>query len=247
MRARHDSIGEAIRRNRREQGHTQESLAFELGVDRTTVGKWERDRASPSPRNMHTLVLRGLLEDSTVRHGSRTSPGWQALPPALAERVTSTFGCRKSEILTLRWEHVGLEAGELRLPDAQTGARVVPLSPSAVKVLAALRRAPGNPWVIPGRQPGTHMRALGDAWEVIRTRTDLEGVRIHDLMHSFASRALALGESLPMIGKLLGHSQMETTSRYAHLARDSVHQSAARIADSLAAEILGDDWRSHMT
>ena len=98
MRARHDSIGEAIRRNRREQGHTQESLAFELGVDRTTVGKWERDRASPSPRNMHTLVLRGLLEDSTVRHGSRTSPGWQALPPALAERVTSTFGCHVSEL-----------------------------------------------------------------------------------------------------------------------------------------------------
>ena len=56
--------------------------------------------------------------------------------------------------------------------------------------------------------------------------------------HSFASRALALGESLPMIGKLLGHTQIETTARYAHLARDSVQESAARIADSIAEDIL---------
>ena len=168
-------------------------------------------------------------------------------PSAVAAlRLLMLTGCRKSEILTPRWEHVALEAGELRLPDSKTGARVVPLSPSAVKVLDALPRAPGNPWVIPRRQTGTHMRALGDAWEVIRTRADLEDVRIHDVRRSFASRALALGESLPMIGKLLGHSQKETTSRYAHLARDSAHQSAARIADSLATEILGDDWRSHL-
>ena len=62
--------------------------------------------------------------------------------------------------------------------------------------------------------------------------------RLHDLRHSFASRALALGESLPMIGKLLGHSRIETTARYAHLARESVHESAARIADSIAAELV---------
>ena len=169
-------------------------------------------------------------------------------PSAVAAlRLLMLTGCRKSEILTLRWEHVVLEAGELRLPETKTGARVVPLSPSAVKVLAALPRPPDAPWVIPGRKPGTHLRALGDAWKVIQARAELKGVRIHDLRHSFASRALALGESLPMIGKLLGHSQTETTSRYAHLARDSVHQSAARITESLASEILGDDWRSHVT
>ena len=156
-------------------------------------------------------------------------------------------GCRRSEILTLRWEHVVLEASELRLPDSETGARVVPLSPSAVKVLAALPQSPDIQWVIPGRHPGTHLRALSDAWKVIRARAGLEGVRIHDLIHTFASRALALGESLPTIGKVLGHSQMETTSRYAHPTRESVHQSAARIADSIAAEILGNDWRSHVT
>ena len=170
-------------------------------------------------------------------------------PSAVAVfRLLMLTGCRKSEHRHgCEWEHEALNAVELRLPDAKTGARVVPLSPSAVKVLAALPRAPGNPWVNAGRQPGTHMRALGDAWEVIRRRAELEDVRIHDLRHSFASRALALGESLPMIGKLLGHSQVETTARYAHLARDSVHESAARIADSLAADLLGSDWSPHAT
>ena len=59
-----------------------------------------------------------------------------------------------------------------------------------------------------------------------------------DFRHTFASRALALGETLPVIGKLLGHSDIETTARYAHLARDSVHEAAERIADSIAADIL---------
>ena len=69
-------------------------------------------------------------------------------------------------------------------------------------------------------------------------RAGLDDVRIHDLRHSFASRALALGESLPMIGKLLGHGKIETTARYAHLARDSVHESAGRIAESITADLL---------
>ena len=68
-------------------------------------------------------------------------------------------------------------------------------------------------------------------------------VRIHNLRHSYASRALALGESLTMIGRLLGHRQIETTARYAHLARDSVHEAAVRVSDSIAADILGEGWR----
>ena len=115
----------------------------------------------------------------------------------------------------------------------------------AVKLLAGLPRDLDSPWVIPGRYPGTYLRELADAWKVIRRRAGLDDVRIHDLRHSFASRALALGESLPMIGKLLGHNQVETTARYAHLARDTVHESAARVAQTLATDLFGDDWRAH--
>ena len=147
-------------------------------------------------------------------------------------------GCRKSEILGLRWEDVALEEAELRLADSKTGARVVSLSGPAVKLLAGLPHTPGNPWVIPGRKPGTHLRKLDDAWQAVRSRAGLDGVRLHDLRHSFASRALALGEGLPVIGRLLGHARIETTSRYAHLARDSVRESAERVAASIAADIL---------
>ena len=106
-------------------------------------------------------------------------------------------------------------------------------------MLARIPRVAGNPHVIPGRIKGARMRNVNDPWDVIRDRAGLGDVRLHDLCHSWASRALALGESLPMIGRLLGHTQVETTARYAHLARDSVQESAARIAESIAADILG--------
>ena len=154
-----------------------------------------------------------------------------------ALRLPMLTGCRRNEILTLRWEDVDLEAGELRLRDAKTGARSVALSPAARKVLAALPRKPDNPWVIAGPGADRHLSSLNAPWLVVRRRAGLEDVRIHDLRHSFASRAPALGESLTMIGKLLGHRQVQTTARYAHLARESVKTSAARVAQSIATDM----------
>ena len=156
---------------------------------------------------------------------------------AAALRLLMLTGCRRNEILTLRWKEVDLAAAELRLRDSKTGPRVVPLSAAAVSVLAALPRVPGNPWVIPGAKPGGRLSNLNDHWLRIRVRAGLEDVRIHDLRHSFASRALALGESLPTIGRLLGHGQVATTARYAHLARDAVKASASRVSDSIAGDI----------
>ena len=74
-------------------------------------------------------------------------------------------------------------------------------------------------------------------WDRVRERAVRQDVRIHDLRHSFASRPLALGESLPMIGKLLGHTQIQTTARYAHVANGSVKASGARVGDSIATHI----------
>ena len=134
-----------------------------------------------------------------------------------------------------------LEAGELRLPDTKTGGRVVPLGPEARAVLSSIPRDEDNPWVIAGRLPGSHLTDLQRPWRRIRKQADLEEVRIHDLRHSFASQALALGESLTMIGKLLGHTQVQTTARYAHLARDSIQTAAARITESIGGNLLGDN------
>ncbi len=158
---------------------------------------------------------------------------------ASALRLLMLTGCRRNEIAALRWSQVDLDAGELRLGDSKTGARTVTLSPEAVRVLSNLPQAPGTPWVIAAPRPGTRITNLSEQWRRVRTRADLHDVRLPDLRHSWASRALALGESLPMIGRLLGHTRVETTARYAHLARDSVHDAAARIVANIGTDLLG--------
>ena len=187
--------------------------------------------------------LERFLTEEEFRRLGRTLDALEAegrvpVHAAAALRLLMLTGCRRSEIMTLPWEDVYLEANEIRLRDSKTGPRVMPLSPGAARLLASLPRDAGNPWVIAGRKPGTRLTHIAYYWYRVRERAGLDDVRIHDLRHSFASRALALGESLPTIGKLLGHSKIQTTARYAHLARDSVHESAARVAASIGADIL---------
>ena len=158
------------------------------------------------------------------------------MPSAVAAfRLLLLTGCRLSEIQFLRWEYVRDDC--IELPDAKTGGRVVPLEPEARAVLAALPRKDGNLCVIRDRLPASHITDLQRPWRRIRARAGLEDVRIHDLRHRYASRALALGESLTMIGKLLGHTQVQTTARYAHLARDSIQNAAARITSSIGGNL----------
>ena len=174
----------------------------------------------------------GSVLDEALIEGGATAASVTAI------RLLMLTGCRCNEILRLSWDEVDPEAGELRLRDSKTGPRTVSLSPMTSELLANLPRTPDDVWVIPGRKPGTHMRKLDTAWRKLRSRAGLHDVRLHDLRHSFASRALSLGESLPMIGKLLGHTQIATTARYAHLDRHAVHEAAERVANSIAAEIL---------
>ena len=176
----------------------------------------------------------GRILDEAVTRGSASPASVAAI------RLLMLTGCRKNEILTLRWADVDLDAGELHLADAKTGPRTVQLPPTAARILEALPRRVDSPWVFPGRNPETHLSTISHLWLAVRAKAELEDVRLHDLRHSFASRALALGETLPVIGKLLGHSDIETTARYAHLARDSLHEAAERIAGSLAKDILSD-------
>ena len=182
---------------------------------------------------------RFLSPEETERLGEVLAEAESEMPSAVAAfRLLLLTGCRLSEIQFLRWECVREDC--IELPDAKTGGRVVPLGPEARAVLAALPREEDNPWVIRGRLPGSHITDLQRPWRRIRARAGLEDVRIHDLRHSYASRALALGESLTMIGKLLGHTQVQTTARYAHLARDSIQNAAARITGSVGGNLTID-------
>ena len=147
-------------------------------------------------------------------------------------------GCRSGEILSLRWEHVDLDRGELRLPESKTGARTVHLGEPAMAVLHGMPRDNDSPWVIPGQKRGAHLAFLHGPWYRIVARAGIGNLRIHDLRHSFASGGLLVGEGLPMIGKLLGHNKVQTTARYPHLANDPVKSVANRISTRIA-EVAG--------
>ena len=161
------------------------------------------------------------------------------LPSAiLAARLLILTGCRLGEIMTLKWEYVDFNEHALRLPDSKSGKKTVHLGTPAVECLQTAQRIHGNPWVITGTLPGKSLSDMQPFWQRTRARAGLKDVRIHDLRHTFASTAVASGQGLPMIGKLLGHTQVQTTARYAHLAADPVRSAADSVATSLR-EALG--------
>ena len=146
-------------------------------------------------------------------------------------------GCRLGEIQTLKWDYVDEEHQVLRLPDSKTGAKLVYLGSGVTNLLEEIRHHPlrpqDNPYVIWGKKPGTCLQEIQKPWRRFRKMADLEDMRIHDLRHSFASFAVSKGMSLPMLGKLLGHSQVQTTARYAHLMAEPLTQAASEVTTVL--------------
>ena len=162
------------------------------------------------------------------------------LPSVIAAiRLLLFTGCRSGEILSLQWEHVDFERGCLRLPDSKTGNKIVYLSAPALEVLSGIEHQDGSSWVIVGALSGKPLVNLRKPWHRIRAKAGLDGLRIHDLRHSFASVGAAGGLSLPIIGALLGHTQAATTQRYAHLAADPLKQAADLIGRRIATALTG--------
>ncbi|WMS44443.1 tyrosine-type recombinase/integrase [Acuticoccus sp. MNP-M23] len=152
-------------------------------------------------------------------------------------RLLLLTGCRLGEIQTLKWDHVDLKAGVLRLPNSKTGAKLVPIGTAVIEVLKSIPKVKNNPYVITGRIEGQHLTDMQKPWRRLRKRAELDGLRIHDLRHSFASDALQLGHDLTMIGKLLGHTQVQTTARYAHLKTDPIRKAADEVSSGIASAL----------
>jgi integrase len=150
-----------------------------------------------------------------------------------AIRLLILTGCRVAEILTLRWQEVDLEQRCLKLSDSKTGRKTVYLNTAAMEILAHIDRSDDSPYVIRGAKPDSHLGDLTRPWFKIRHRAGLDDVRLHDIRHTYASYGAGLGLSLPIIGKLLGHTQPITTQRYAHLAADPMREAAERIGAGL--------------
>lgn len=152
-----------------------------------------------------------------------------------AIRLLILTGCRKSEILSLQWKWVDFEGGCLRLPDSKTDKKVVPLGAPALDLLASLTRIEGNPYVLPSIKAEGHLVGLPKVWTKIRKAAGLDDVRLNDLRHSFATVAVAGGDSLYLVGKLLGHQQSRTTEIYAHAQQDPMRAVADRAGNRIIA------------
>jgi integrase len=182
-------------------------------------------------RMLSPVELARLGDALTAYEGSPYAAG--------AVKLLVFTGARLGEVLGLRWEWIDFERGEARLPDSKTGAKTLHLPPPALAVLAELPRLDGNPHVIAGQKEGAALVNLEKPWRAIRKTAGLDEVRLHDLRHAFASVAASSGMGLPIIGKMLGHSQAATTHRYAHLASDPVKAAAAAVAGKIAAAMGG--------
>ncbi|WP_411820224.1 tyrosine-type recombinase/integrase [Hyphococcus formosus] len=148
--------------------------------------------------------------DKRVRAGEETPQ------VAGAFKLLLLTGCRLSEIQFLKWTYI--RGDVIWLPDAKTGPRRVLLSRAAMAILAQLFQVRVGQYVIAGAIPGEPITDLQRPWRRIRAQAGIADVRIHDLRHTYASIAAMAGHSLPMIGRLLGHTQAQSTARYAHLA-----------------------------
>jgi integrase len=199
---------------------------------------------------------RYLAAEELARFAEAIRRAEEGEPPAAiaAIRLLILTGCRKSEILALRWQWVDFERGCLVLPDrvsskgptktisiSKTGAKTVPLGAAALRMLAELPRQEDSPYVLPAERGDGHFIGVQKVWQRIRSAAGLEDVRLHDLRHSFASIAVSGGDSLYLVGKLLGHRQARTTERYAHLIDAPDRAVADRTSEKIVALMQGTE------
>ncbi len=170
-----------------------------------------------------------------------------------ALRLLMLTGCRKGEIRTLRWDSIDWNRGVLKL-DAKRGQKEIRLGAPALQYLDQLSRRATSPFVLASSRIDGPISDVNKAWARVRNRAheiarkgaidagepegrapNLKNVRPHDLRHSFASFAVSDGQTIPIIGKLLGHTQIRTTMIYAHLHDDPLKAAADRTSERIAA------------
>ena len=161
-------------------------------------------------------------------------------------RLLLLTGCRRGEALQARWQDIDLTTGVWSKPahtTKQGTAHAVPLSEAARRLLLNLQeQAPASEWLFPGADGSQHRRSIHNAWLRVCKTANIDGARVHDLRHTYASVLASAGLSLPVIGALLGHTKPATTARYAHLFDDplraATERAAAIISGTSPAEII---------
>lgn len=201
----------------------------------------ELQRLGASLREAETVGLPWQVDPTKekAKHAPKPENQRELISPAVtgAIRLLLFTGCRLREILHLRWQDYDSDRGLLFLPASKTGKKTIILNAPALAVIEALPR--DGDYVISGNDPVKPRADLKKPWMSITRHAELQGLRIHDLRHSFASVGAGAGMGLPIVGKLLGHSQPSTTAKYAHLDADPLRKASERIAGSIAAALDG--------
>jgi integrase len=184
-------------------------------------GWCEDNPASGFHRRIETERERFLSPQEIVRLASALDGAADQRAAGII-RLCMLTGARLGEVRQSRFEQFNLELGVWSKPAATTKQRKIHRVPVSSDVAAIVRQRlllvpSGVPWLFPGDVPGQPVKEIRHFWRQVQKLADLPDVRIHDLRHTFASLLVSGGASLEMIGKLLGHTQMQTTQRYAHL------------------------------
>ena len=180
-------------------------------------------------KNPRKQVARFLDADELARLGRALDANEARWPEAVAAiRLLALTGCRRSEVLNLRWRDIGEDA--IRLRDSKTGPRAVPFGEPARALIEALP-GPRDPdvFLFPRHAEGKGLWVLTNCWRTACADAKLGRLRLHDLRHTAASQAIMAGENLPLVGKLLGHRLHRTTAGYAHIADAHLVEAAERV------------------
>jgi integrase len=222
-----------------------------VGAVSTMFGFAERWEMRPEGSNPCSKVKR-FRENSRERYLSEReqarlgmvmrefeADGWTGWKMVVPLRILILTGMRSGEVRKLRWNECDFDAGLLRLKDSKSGPKTIQVSPIVMDLIAGIERRGDFVFPVADQSRPMAPSTTHRWWSLIRAKAGLEDVRIHDLRHTFASAGVNSGLSLPIIGKLLGHSRLITTERYAHLSADPIRAGADRIAQKLSAALDG--------
>jgi integrase len=226
----------------------------------------ELRRLGKALREAETVGLPWVVDEHgpKAKHLPKANRAQVLDPHAVAAiRLLMLTGARLREILEARWDYVDWERGMMFLPDSKTGRKTLYLSDVALNILEGIPKVADNPHIIPGSKKGAPRADLKRPWAAIMRAAGLmkvaenaspkgkageqkkrkrvseaqPSIRLHDLRHTFAATGAGSSLGLPVIGKLLGHSQARTTQRYAHLDADPMHKAANLIGSQIAASL----------
>jgi integrase len=206
--------------------------------------RWEVAGITTNPTKNVPLMPEHNKRERYLRHDEARSlyeSVCRSANPVLKHIVAMLIltGCRKREVLDAKWEDFDFERRLWRIPTTKLGKpRHVPLSDGALSILTNTPRINGCPWVFANPNTKKPFISIFSAWDTARRKAGLADVRIHDLRHSFASLLINSGRSLYEVQKLLGHTQIKTTQRYAHLAPETLLE-ATNAATRAVGSVMG--------